>query len=98
MKTPQRRIEVSHWLGRHDTTTLLVWPMGHGCKQHPELASRITLAIDTGDASVHLRITAVEALQLMSTLRWALADGVDPYRADGNLSQALNEGDGSLRP
>lgn len=69
----QRTIEVTDWTAPDKkAAALCVWPVGHAGSRHMQLTERITMAIDTGCATLHLRMTTAEARKLADALHWAL--------------------------
>ena len=48
------------------------FPLSTGADRHPELQNRLSLSIDCGAATVHLRPTAAEARALIEMLEWAI--------------------------
>ena len=70
-------VAVSNWLSPDDTDCkVTAWKVSEGAERHPELAGRMSLDLDFGPASVHLRPTRAEAFQLITMLEWALDLGV----------------------
>ena len=66
-------VDVSHWCDPSQrAATLIIWPLDDGGARHAELRGRLTLAIDTGAASVSLKPTAAEARALIAALQHAL--------------------------
>jgi hypothetical protein len=69
----QRRMVVSDWLCPVvEIASISVWPVSEGSSDFPAMLGRVTVGVQTGCATLHLRMSSAEVQQLIGTLYWAL--------------------------
>lgn len=74
MSTDQRYVTVCNWVSpTQKVAQFVIWPVSDGADRHPELQGRVSIAIDSGCASMSIRPTRAEVMSLIETLQWALA-------------------------
>jgi hypothetical protein len=70
---PQKQIRIDGLLGLAKYgADISVWPLGTGAAEHADKTDRVSLALYTGCATLHLSPTASEVRALIAALEWAI--------------------------
>lgn len=78
---PQKQVRIDGLLGcAKYGAEITVWPLGTGADTHADKTNRVSLALYTGCATLHLSPTASEVRALIAALEWSLHKGAaDPF-------------------
>lgn len=70
----QKTVNITSWTTPPLASVYVTaFPIGGDTGRHPDLADRVTLALDMGVAMAYLRPTANETRALIALLEWALS-------------------------
>ena len=70
---PQKQVRIDGLLGcAKYGADIAVWPLGTGAAEHADKTDRVSLALYTGCATLHLSPTASEVRLLIAALEWAI--------------------------